>query len=244
MIIAANWKMHFSPSMAQQYFDAWKQLTSSEGGDQEVGPHSSPLFFVPACNWHVAQLNGLQWGPQNFFPDESGAFTGENSPLVAKEMGAQWALIGHSERRQLFNEENYFINKKILKSLQLGLKPLLCIGETLEQRQSGSIESVLRGQLQQSLLNVTPNLNLHIAYEPIWAIGTGLTARLEDIDTTHRLIQNILEDLGFSKSTPILYGGSVKPDNSSEILSVKTVSGLLVGGASLKPDSFYKILTL
>jgi triosephosphate isomerase len=238
MIIAANWKMHFSPKDTQDFFNFWSDLLK-----QNKSTERETVFFVPASNWSEASKTQVTWGIQNFFPEDQGAFTGENSPVVAKEMGATWALIGHSERRNLFKEDNVLINKKVLKALQIGLKPMLCVGESLQQRQSGEIEIVLQEQIKQGLLNVTPNLSLHIAYEPVWAIGTGLTANTQDIFNTHRTIQQILEDLGFSKKTPILYGGSVKPENSHEILNIDNVSGLLVGGASLKPDSFFKILT-
>jgi triosephosphate isomerase len=236
MIIAANWKMHLSPKTAADYFRSWNQLCSSA----KPSSHQS-VFFVPAYNWHVAAQSGHDWGIQNFYPEDSGPFTGENSPLIAKEMGATWALIGHSERRQIFGEDGNLINKKVHKAIQLGLKPLICIGETLDERKSGNIATALQQQLREALLNVNSNINIYVAYEPIWAIGTGLTASSNEIMNTHELIQKTLEDLGFSKMTPILYGGSVKPENSAEILAIKNVSGLLVGGASLIPDSFFRI---
>jgi len=237
MIIAANWKMHLSPTATQEYFKNWNNLA------EKIPASRKAVFFTPAYSWQVAQLAQAAWGMQNFYPEDHGAFTGENSPLVAKEMGATWALIGHSERRQIFGEDHSLINRKVIKALQLGLKPLLCIGESLEQRQKGHIEIVIQTQLRQALAKVSPNLLLYIAYEPIWAIGTGLVASPKDIRSTHKLIQQTVEDLGFSKSLPVLYGGSVKPENSQEILEIENVSGLLVGGASLKVDSFFKILT-
>jgi len=236
MIVAANWKMHLAPKAAEDYFKVWNQLCAHvKSKSREC------VFFVPAYDWFVAAQSGSNWGIQNFYPEDSGAFTGENSPRVAKEMGATWALIGHSERRHIFGEQGDLINKKVHKAHQLGLKPLICIGETLNERKSGNIEKVLQHQLREALKNIESNANIYIAYEPVWAIGTGLTASPEDIFVAHKLIQQTLEAFGFSKATPILYGGSVKPDNSSEILTVDNVSGLLVGGASLTPESFFKI---
>jgi triosephosphate isomerase (TIM) len=240
MIIAANWKMNLRPCEAQNFFKTWSELNPGQSLKNR-----SAVFFLPPYYWPLAQslgLKNLAWGTQNMFSEDFGAFTGENSPVVAKEMGAQWALVGHSERRQLFGETGSFINKKVLKALNLGFKVLLCVGETLEQRQSGLVQDVLDQQLQEGLTHVVPNLHTFIAYEPVWAIGTGLTARQEDITKAHRMIRHRLLSLGFSPETPILYGGSVKPENSSEILSLEDVSGLLVGGASLKPDPFFKIL--
>lgn len=237
MIIAANWKLHYGPAEAATYFQQWIALTKGP----LTYPERQAVFFTPPYCWATSHSSNVLFGAQNIHTENSGAFTGENSASVLKAMGGQWVLVGHSERRQWFGETSEVTQKKISTALSLGLKPLLCIGETLEERKQNRVEDVLKNQLSLGLKDIEVTADLALAYEPIWAIGTGLTASTQDISATHSLIQTILTDLGFKKVPAILYGGSVKPENAAEILSTAGVSGLLVGGASLKPDSFFSI---
>lgn len=244
--IAANWKMYMLPEEAKTYWQTWA-LKPKLSSALEV------IFFPPAWCWTTAQAQNHQlatsqakswsWGAQNIAFEDWGAYTGENSPKAAQSLGAQWVLLGHSERRSLFAEDSGLIKKKWLKAQSLGLKVMLCIGETLTQRQNRSWPQVLTHQLQEVLLDSQgePKTPLTIAYEPVWSIGTGVTPTPEDITATHKHIQSTLRELFPQATIPILYGGSVKPGNAREILKLPEVDGVLVGGASLKVEDFYSI---
>jgi triosephosphate isomerase (TIM) len=193
--------------------------------------------------WKIRQCSG---GAQNCYFENKGAFTGETSPEVAKELGCTYVLVGHSERRQIFGETDELLAKKVAVVQRLGMTPMLCIGELLEQRESGQTYSIVRNQLQKGLASVDFEKPLTVAYEPVWAIGTGKVATPAQVKETQGQIRSILYELGGKahEETPILYGGSVKPDNAEELARLKDVDGFLVGGASLDPDTFGKIMNV
>ena len=238
-VLAANWKMNNGPSETKVFFD---ELKSNESFSK-----LKTLFFVSAVNASATSeaLKGtpFQWGPQNIFPAASGAFTGETSPQVMKSLGASHVLVGHSERRKLFFESDAQTNIKIHSAQEFGLSPILCIGETLEERKQGQTLNVLNRQLVSGLSNLEPKNELHIAYEPVWAIGTGEVATTEQVGEAHRFIRKfLLEKLpNHHQDMKILYGGSVKPENAGELSRVDEVTGFLVGGASLKVETFAAI---
>lgn len=241
-IVAANWKMFKTPIEAETFFHSF--LPQVESLDEKT----KVILFVPAVNAWVSslQLKGtkVSWGPQNIYPAKEGAFTGENSPSVMAEIGATYALIGHSERRSLFGESNDQTNVKIKSVQEFGLSPILCVGESLEERKSGKTIDVLKTQLSEGLKDIEIKKELHIAYEPVWAIGTGEVATTAQVSEAHQFIRQFLQEKFADKASKIniLYGGSVKPENSSELSTAKEVGGFLVGGASLKVDSFYSII--
>lgn len=238
---AANWKLFKSPNEARSFFEAFHKRNTNK--TDEV------IFFPSAMSLEATQqmLRGssVRFGAQNVYAKGSGAFTGENSAEVLKGMGARYALVGHSERRQLFGEADELLAQKVSYIASLGLTPMLCIGETLEQRKAGQTVDVCRRQLEGGLKQVQPSQfakaqDLVIAYEPVWAIGTGVVAAPEQVQETHAEIAKILKNMGFNHA-PILYGGSVKPDNAKELIRIAHVDGFLVGGASLEVESFAKI---
>lgn len=189
----------------------------------------------------------LSLGAQNMYFEESGAFTGETSPLMLKDLAVDYVILGHSERRQIFHEDDALIQKKIQSALKHGLKPILCVGETLEERESRQAEDKVKGQLEKDLegLRAEDFSNIVIAYEPIWAIGTGKTASAEDAEAMCSFIRKQIARLfteEAAEAVRIQYGGSVKPENVKEIMSQKNIDGALVGGASLKAESFVDLV--
>ncbi len=235
-IIAANWKMNKAPQDTVEFFETFRQT--------KVADKIKTLFFVPAVNALPTSQAGVNWGPQNIFPAATGAFTGENSPKVMADLGARYVLVGHSERRSLFFETDEQTNIKLHSAQEFGLSPILCVGETLDERKQGLTLEVLQRQLVTGLSNLTPSNELHIAYEPVWAIGTGEVATTEQVSEAHRFIRKFLQEKlpQHHQKMNILYGGSVKPENANELSKTAEVSGFLVGGASLKPDSFHGII--
>lgn len=237
-ICAANWKMNLSYQQASEFLTEFNEKTKSFKSaslDPNLKLKSPFCFFPQAVHAPLFKdQKNLNWGAQDFYFESSGAFTGQNSPDLFKELGANIMLIGHSERRTLFGETNAIIAKKIQKSISLNLTPMLCVGETLDERKKGQTLDVLKKQLNEGLLEKPSSLI--IAYEPVWAIGTGMTATTQDVQEAHNFIK---EQLGFY--TPVLYGGSVKPENAKELSSIDSVNGFLIGGASLKVDSFLSI---
>ncbi len=239
-IIASNWKMNKGPKETEFFFKTFLSSVTPE--------NIKTFFFVPAVSLSKAleNLSGTVHllGAQNIYHEVSGAFTGENSPQVIKEMGVQSVLIGHSERRQLFFETNEMINKKVKIAQSLSLKTILCIGETLDERKNQKTADILLEQLQTGLQDIEPQSELHIAYEPVWAIGTGEVATEEQVKEAHALIRDFLTKRFQTKQKDIsiLYGGSVKPNNASSLAKVPNVGGFLIGGASLEPDSLNQII--
>jgi triosephosphate isomerase len=239
-IFAANWKLHKSPAETRIFFKEWRDKAVSLGSQQV-----QVVFFPSAISLEAASLelvaDPAQWGAQNCYSEDKGAFTGENSAAVVQSMGAKWVLVGHSERRSIFAESDELCAKKVKKAQDLGLTPMLCLGETLQEREGAKTFDVLKRQLQQGLSLADKTKPLAIAYEPVWAIGTGKVAGPEQVQEAHQFLYNQLLLMGFSKETPLLYGGSVKPDNARTLITIPHVNGFLVGGASLEVDSFLSI---
>lgn len=237
-IFAANWKLHKNPKETRAFFEEWNKQF-------KAGTSSEVIFFPPATNLEAAadSVKGttIQWGSQNCYSDVKGAFTGEISAQVVKDLGGRYILIGHSERRSVFGEGDELIAKKVKLVQDLGLVPMLCIGETLPERESGKTLSVLKSQLEKGLSLADRGKDLVVAYEPVWAIGTGKVATADQVREAHQAVQQMVLELGFSASLPLLYGGSVKPDNAKELIAISHVHGFLVGGASLEVPSFLAI---
>lgn len=249
-IIAANWKMHKTrPEAAQEAAIIAQALATGapEGRQVVVFPPYTDIATVADA---FAGVRNVAVGGQNFYPAEQGAFTGEISPAMLRDAGASWALTGHSERRHIFAESDEIIAKKTAFGLAHGFRIMLCIGETLEERDKGQLEQVLSRQLASAIKPLSGDErnkltdSLAVAYEPVWAIGTGRVAGQPEILDAHARVRALLADLVGSAADqmPILYGGSVKPVNASSILGLKNVDGLLVGGASLEAKSFLEIV--
>lgn len=246
-LFAANWKMHKTQAEAMQTAEELVRLVRAKL------PFDREVLVIPPFTALAATVAGLggasrfSVGAQNFYPETHGAFTGEISPAMLMETGASWALTGHSERRHILGEDDAFVGRKTAFGLSVGLKVILCVGETIKQRKAGQLTDVLARQLSVGLADVPrdiPPQHLCVAYEPVWAIGTGLVAGPSEIFEAHALVRSALERL-FSSAAPqirILYGGSVKPDNAAEIVALDNVDGVLVGGASLKADDFSRIV--
>lgn len=236
-IVAANWKLYKSPAQAREFFKHF--IPRLEETSVEV------VFFPSAFSLEAAatslKTTSMILGAQNCYAKSEGAFTGENSAQVAKEIGARYILIGHSERRAIFAETDELIAQKVKMVQDLDLTPMLCIGETLQEREGQKTKAVLERQLKIGLSQASTQKSLVVAYEPVWAIGTGKVASIEQVAETHADVAQILKNLGFTE-TAILYGGSVKPDNAPALIQQKNVAGFLVGGASLEVESFAKIV--
>ena len=242
-LIAGNWKLNKTIAESVALAIALKrELADVDDADIVVAPVFTALSKV------AETLTGtnIAVAGQNCYPEESGAFTGETSPLLLKDAGCQYVIVGHSERRQIFGETDAFLNRKVLALRSTGLKPIFCIGETLADRESGRMFDVLRKQIVKGLMNVESSemANITIAYEPVWAIGTGKTASDQQAEEAHVFIRNVLSNLhdnNIADQTRILYGGSVKPDNVDGLMAQKNIDGALVGGASLNTSDFVRI---
>ena len=191
-----------------------------------------------------AQQTNIHVGAQNVFYEDKGAYTGEVSAAMLKSINTEYVIIGHSERRRYFNETDEIVNKKARKALENGLKPIICVGETLEEKEQGKAIEVITNQVAKALKDLTIKdlSNTIIAYEPIWAIGTGKTATKEDAESSIKSIREKIKSIFNTYDVSILYGGSVKPENAKELFSMPNIDGALVGGASLKADSFAGIV--
>lgn len=241
-IVAGNWKMHKTPAEGRDFIENFVNLMLNIE-DMEVifCPPFSALFNIDV----VLKATPYKLGAQNCHWENKGAFTGEVSVNMLVNCGVDYIIVGHSERRHIFNETNEWINKKVKAVLNGGLKPILCIGETLDQRKSNETKDVLFYQLKEGLNGVEKLDDVVIAYEPVWAIGTGETATTEQVSEAHKWVRDILSDLysqDIANITSILYGGSVKPENAGELFEIKDVNGFLIGGSSLKIDSFKEII--
>ena len=223
MLIAGNWKMFKGPAEARAFLDAFEPPV---GVDVVVCP--------PYASLAIAVGSGLTTYAQNVHWEPTGAYTGEISPPMLRELGVHGTLVGHSERRQLFGETDEMVARRARAALEAGLGVIACVGETLEQRESGDTELVLKIQVEAIAFAAGDHPNLVLAYEPVWAIGTGHTATPAQAREAHAFIKAVLD-------RPVLYGGSVKPENAAELLGQPGVDGALVGGASLEPDSFAAI---
>jgi triosephosphate isomerase len=243
-LIAGNWKMHTTVQEALQLASAVVQAAAKVSNrDVMVAPPYTALAAVGS----VLSGTGVMLGAQNVHWEEKGAFTGEISAAMLKDVGCAMAIVGHSERRHVFGETDLMINKRVTGALQFGLIPVLCIGETLEQREAGQTLAVLEDQVRQGLAGVEVNDGgkLVVAYEPVWAIGTGKTATEAQAQEVHSFIRNLLTDIyekNIAAGVRILYGGSVKPENIDVLMQQEDIDGVLVGGAALKAESFERII--
>jgi triosephosphate isomerase len=243
-ILAANWKMNITPSESERYLSAFLPSVRDQNTVEIV-------LCPPAITLdRVSRLlvgTPVLLGAQNIHSETSGAFTGENSAPLLKDLRCQYVILGHSERRTLFYETNESVNKKIKKAQEFGISCIVCVGETLAERESGKTEQIVQNQVEASLknLNSSEMEKIVIAYEPVWAIGTGRNATPEQAEETHRFIRFLLKKMFgplTSESTRIQYGGSVKPENIAELIAKENIDGALVGGASLNPESFIKLI--
>lgn len=245
-ICAANWKMNKGPDETKVFFENFLPLVAEQRSEQlEI------VVFPPAINITTTKVmcegTKIFWGAQNCYSKENGAFTGETSPDVIKKLGAKYMLIGHSERRTIFRETDEELNAKMKIAQKLNLLPMLCIGEVLAEREAGRTLEIVEAQLSQDLKELDFSKPMAIAYEPVWAIGTGKVATPKQVEETHAQIRNLLATIGgmeFAEKTPILYGGSVKPDNAHGLAKIADVDGFLVGGASLEPKTFAELITV
>ena len=242
-IIAGNWKMNKTIKEAVEFVNEIK--------GQVVDTDVEVVLCAPATMLkdmkEAAKGTNVKIGAQNMHYEESGAFTGEIAPAMLKEIDVDYVIIGHSERRQYFAETNETVNKKVLKALEVEITPIMCCGETLEEREAGKMEEVIKTQIVAGLKDVTAaNIpDMVIAYEPIWAIGTGVTASSEQANDAVAFIRTLVKELyteEVSESIQIQYGGSVKPANVEEIMNQTDIDGALVGGAALKADSFMELV--
>jgi len=247
--MAANWKMHKTRADAADTLTKLAANLAGMGADRECVVFA-PFTALCACVKSLGDNSHIRIGGQNCYPAKDGAFTGECSPAMLLDAGCTWVLTGHSERRAIFGENDALIGKKTAFALESGLKVVFCIGETLEERDSGNLAAVLERQLREGLAGAgdavpAPRLPelLAVAYEPVWAIGTGRVAGPKEIIEAHTLVRSFLTRRFPSqgKDLRILYGGSVKPENAGEIIRLDNVNGVLVGGASLQAESFSRI---
>lgn len=231
-IIAANWKMNNDFEDIPKFV---KFVKKNAKGMKNL------VVCVPSVmikTFADISKNICETGAENCYFEKSGAYTGEISPGMVKNAGAKWVIIGHSERRAIFGEDNEMLNKKLKAALSEGLKVIYCIGETLDEK--SKYKSVLKKQILDGFDGVSNISNVVVAYEPVWAIGTGKVATIADIDKVHKYIQNLFKEI-YNGTPQILYGGSVKPSNSAEILALESVGGVLIGGASLKAEDYVAI---
>ncbi len=242
-IIAGNWKMNNTISQSLKLIDEIKGYNLNENVEVVVCVPFTSLYEVKK------ELKGtnIKLGAQNMHWEDSGAYTGEISPLMLKEIGIDYCIIGHSERRQYFNETDETVNKKIKSALRHGIKPIVCVGETLEDREKAKEKEIVKEQVLKALEDIKEEEieNIVIAYEPIWAIGTGKTASSDDANEMCGFIRETIvrkygADVG--KSIRIQYGGSVKPNNIKELMDKEEIDGALVGGASLNASDFVKLI--
>ena len=244
LLIAGNWKMNLNSAESAELAE---NIVSQVGTQMEVAVCLCPTFTsLEAVSKEVVNSN-IGLGAQNMHHEASGAYTGEISAEMLRHLFANFVILGHSERREYFGETDSMVNKKTLVALAASLKPIVCIGETLEERESGQLNTVIETQLKGALVGVEPKHadQLVIAYEPVWAIGTGKTATPEDAEAVHATIRRLLAELigaEAAEKVRILYGGSMKPENAETLLSQKNIDGGLIGGASLKAHAFATIV--
>ncbi|WP_064616569.1 triose-phosphate isomerase [Streptobacillus moniliformis] len=243
IIVAGNWKMNKTRTETEKFFKELLPLV--EGKNVEI------VVAAPFTNLETAiretKDSNIKIAAQNMNPKDNGAYTGEISPLMLKDLGVEYVLVGHSERREYYKECNKFINEKVLAAIHNGLKPILCFGETLEQREANVTEKVVEEQLREGLKDVCDKgiLNVVLAYEPVWAIGTGKTATAEQAQEVHAFIRNLLVDMygaDIANEITVQYGGSMKPENALELMKQNDIDGGLIGGAALDPISFAKLV--
>ncbi len=244
-IIAANWKMNMTVAETEGYLEDFRlDIEEVHGVEIVIAP---PFTALAKLSELLGGSQKVRLGAQNMYFEMSGAFTGEVSPTMLRELFVRYVILGHSERRQIFGETDALINKKVVTALASELKPILCVGETLEERDAGREKEVLETQLRGSLAGVTPEqmLDVVVAYEPVWAIGTGRNATPAQAQEAHAHVREVLAELSDRATADkirIQYGGSVKPANVVSLLTQPDIDGALVGGASLEPRSFAEIV--
>lgn len=244
-VIAGNWKMNNDLNESKDLIS--KLLAGLKNSNANCEVVICPPFTSLSEASAMIKGSTIKLGAQNLHQEENGAFTGEVSAKMLLSAGCEFVIIGHSERRTIFMESDELINKKIIRALKNNLKPIFCVGELLEEREKNITEQVIKSQVLKGLENFSVGdlKNLIIAYEPVWAIGTGKTATPQQAEEVHHFIRKLIENHfseEFAENLRILYGGSVKPDNSNDLLSQKNIDGALVGGACLNADSFLNII--
>ena len=242
-VIAGNWKMNMLPNEAISMITELTPLVKNAESEVVLCVPYIDLFY----SLLTAQGTNIKIGAQNMHYEEKGAYTGEISGKMLKSVGVEYVIIGHSERRQYFKETDEIVNKKIKAAFENNLKPIVCVGETLEEREAGKAFEIIEGQTQKALegLTVEQVVDTIIAYEPIWAIGTGKTATSGDANEACKKIREKIAEIygqNIAERVIIQYGGSMKPENAKELLEMSDIDGGLIGGASLKADSFAKIV--
>jgi len=242
-IIAGNWKMNNTIKEALELIEEIKIQNLNENVEAVVCTPFTALKDVK----EAIKGTDIKLGAQNMHWEESGAYTGEISPMMLKEIGVDYCIIGHSERRQYFNETDETVNKKIKSALETGFLPIVCVGETLEEREAGKAEEIVKAQVINAFKDIPGNkiADIVIAYEPIWAIGTGKTASSSDADDMCGFIRKTIGEIYSENEKEIIriqYGGSVKPSNVKELMEKSNIDGALVGGASLKGTDFVKLI--
>ncbi len=244
-VVAGNWKMNKNLSEAIQL------VSDLRNGLDSFEPNCDVIVCPPFTNLEsvntIIKDSKIHLGAQNFYFKDSGAFTGEISADMLLSVGVEYVIVGHSERRAIFKEDDSVINLKLKQAFTKGLKPILCVGETLEQREGGITKEVIKNQITAALKEIPAEniANMILAYEPIWAIGTGKTATPEQAEEVHKFIRDLISELynsNVAENLTIQYGGSVKPANAESLLSQPDIDGALVGGACLQADSFIEII--
>ena len=243
-IIAGNWKLNNTISAA---IELTQGIKSSVADTTDVEIIVAPTFTALAAVYEVIQESNIYLAAQDVYWENSGAFTGEISPTMLKDVGCEYVIIGHSERRQFFAETNESVNLKTKAALSTDLKPIICVGEQLEDREAGNTEKIIEDHVSGGIkdLSTEQMLSCVIAYEPVWAIGTGKTATPKQAQEVHAYIRQLISEAytdEIANQVRIQYGGSVKPDNAAELMSQPDVDGALVGGASLQAESFAQIV--
>ena len=243
-IVVANWKLNKTVGEAIRFASALKDAVSDVGGVEIV---VAPAFTALSSVSSALGESNVYLAAQDVFWEDHGAFTGEISPAMLKDVGCEYVIIGHSERRQFFGETNESANRKVKAVLSNDLKPILCVGEDLEDREAGRTESVIENHVRNGLAGIPPEAltSTVIAYEPVWAIGTGVTATPDQAQNTQESIRSLLSEMfsaDLASGVRIQYGGSVKPDNILELIAQPDVDGALVGGASLEVETFAQIV--
>lgn len=243
-LIVGNWKMNTTASEAAPFVRELEQrVRVPEGTEVVLAP---PFTSLPAVRHALTAARPFGLAAQDVHWEDRGAFTGEIAPPMLRDLGCDYVIIGHSERRQHFGERDEDVNRKVRAALGHGLLPILCLGETLEQREQNQTEAIVTGQLTRGLdgLGTAELAKVTVAYEPVWAIGTGRAASVAQAEEVHRLLHTLLAKLQGESGTQVrvLYGGSVTPDNAGELLRSRLINGALVGGACLKADSFARIV--
>jgi triosephosphate isomerase len=241
-LIAGNWKMYKSPSESINFVNQLiENLKNYEDREVLICPPFTSLYPIS----QIIKKSSIKLGAQNVYFEKEGAYTGEISPIMLKDIGVEYVICGHSERRNIFGETDEIINKKVKIISETGMRPILCVGEKLEEREKGETFKVIENQIRKGLNDFKDIDRLVIAYEPVWAIGTGRTALPSQAEEVHIFIREIISEIynkEVAENLIILYGGSVKPENIDQLMKEKNIDGVLVGGACLKIDSFLRII--